>query len=73
MTQTKSILNYLQKGFSITPLEALDKFGCFRLGARIHDIKELGYDVQSKIVRSGKKHYAKYWLKKTTGQPTLFI
>jgi transposase len=40
-SQTKQILEYLQQGNTITPLEALRKFGCFRLTSRIWDIEQL--------------------------------
>ena len=37
--QNKQIREYLELGFKLTPLEALNKFGCLRLGARIYDLK----------------------------------
>ena len=52
-SQTDRILDYLLTGKSITPLEALDLFGCFRLGARIADIKGRGYLVYSEFVTVG--------------------
>ena len=39
-SQNEAIREYLEAGHSITPLEALNKFGCFRLGARIADLKK---------------------------------
>ena len=43
-SQKRRILNYLLEGNRITPLEALEMFNCFRLGARIKDIEKLvGY------------------------------
>lgn len=45
MTQNKQILNYLKTGKSITPLEALYEFGCFRLSARIFDLKKDGWPI----------------------------
>lgn len=64
--QTKQILNYLLSGKSITPIEALNLFGCFRLGARIWSIKhELGYPVKSEPFRTGTgKIVAKYSIEK---------
>ena len=44
-TQCAAILEHLKKGLSITPLEALNLCGCFRLAARIHDLRhKQGYD-----------------------------
>lgn len=62
-SQTKRILAYMKDGKRITPIEALDLFGSFRLGARIAEIKELGYDVHSEFVTTptGKK-VKSYWL-----------
>lgn len=49
-SQTDRIIDYLLTGKSITPLEALDLFGCFRLGARIADIRQKGYLVYSEFI-----------------------
>lgn len=38
-SQSKLILAYLMTGETLTPIEALNMFGCFRLGARIYDLK----------------------------------
>jgi hypothetical protein len=64
MSQKQSILNYLQQGKSITPLEAFDLFKCMRLGARIWDLKQAGYDVKEELVHDqrSKKHFSKYWI-----------
>jgi hypothetical protein len=40
-SQTKQILEYMKQGNKITSLEALRKFGCFRLTSRIWDIERL--------------------------------
>lgn len=60
MSQNKRILQYLLKGRSLTPLQALKKFGCLRLAARINDLRDLGYKIESEIVYSEKKHFSKY-------------
>lgn len=64
MSQAREILEYMQKGNSITPLEALRKFGCMRLAARIADIKEMGHEVVMSIETDDNgKRYGIYWLK----------
>jgi len=67
-TQNAQIKAYLQSGKSLTALDALHQFGCFRLGARIHNLKEQGMNIESKMVQimSGgkKKMVARYTLKK---------
>lgn len=62
-SQTDRILDYLLTGKSITPLEALDLFGCFRLGARIADIKARGYIVYSEFITTpSQKKVKRYHL-----------
>lgn len=38
--QTGKIFEYMKRGNKITPLEALNMFGCMRLQARIYDIEQ---------------------------------
>ena len=62
-SQTDRILEYMLTGKSITPLEALDMFGCFRLGARIADIKARGYLVYSEFITTDtQKKVKRYYL-----------
>lgn len=63
MTQTRQILSYMQRGRSIDPLVSLRLFGCFRLAARILEIKEYGHRVKREMVRNraGRK-FARYYL-----------
>lgn len=62
MTQETQILNYLKDGNSITQIDALNKFGCFRLAARIYELRMKGHDIQTKHIAKGKKVYASYKL-----------
>lgn len=63
MSHVKQILLHMLKGNTITPLEALRKFGCFRLGARIWDINEAikPFKVKSDLVQIGDKKVAEYY------------
>ena len=72
-SQNVAILNFLESGGSLSTLEALEKFQCFRLSARIKDLRESGHDIQTKMVRtkSGKK-VAEYFLPKIPKQGELF-
>ena len=56
-TQCSAILEHLKKGLSITPIEALSLCGCFRLAARIHDLRDQGNDILTDTIttQSGKK------------------
>lgn len=62
LKQTEAIKAHLDAGNSITAIEALNKFGCFRLASRIHDLKTEGY-VVDKIMITGEnnKRYAQYF------------
>ncbi len=61
-TQAAQILAHLRAGNSIAPLEALDAFGCFRLGARIYDLKAEGHSIITEWESDGEKRWAKYSL-----------
>jgi hypothetical protein len=63
MTQADQILHYLKGGNKITPLTALKRFGCLRLGARIWDLKRDGVKIKSELVEVGEnKRVARYSL-----------
>jgi hypothetical protein len=59
-TQNQLILNYLKKGNSITSLEALQKFNCFRLSARIFNLREDGFNIITNYITDNNKTYAEY-------------
>lgn len=65
-TQTQKILAWLKEGHSITPLEALTRFGCMRLSGRIFDIRHMGYEIITEWETNGTARYARYWLKGET-------
>ena len=61
--QTAAILAHLETGATLTPLEALDRFGCFRLGARIWDLRRAGWEIEATMVPVGNgKRVASYRL-----------
>ena len=60
MSQNKKILNYLLKGKKLTPIDALEKFGCFRLSARILDLRKEGYDIITENITKQGKTFAQY-------------
>ena len=62
-SQASKILDYMLRGHRITPIRALEKFACFRLGARIADLKKKGWPIQSEFVTTpnGKRVKA-YWI-----------
>ncbi len=63
-TQRQKIKSWLEQGNTLTPLEALEKFGCFRLATRIFELKREGLNIDTKIVenKATGKRYAEYRL-----------
>lgn len=62
MNQEKQILDYLRQGNAVTPLLALEKFGCMRLAARVYRLREQGFKIDTRHKRSNNKVYAEYYL-----------
>ena len=61
-SQNTRILDYLKSGKKLTPIVALQKFGCFRLSARILDLRQQGHAIiTTNITRKGKT-FAEYSL-----------
>lgn len=63
-TQSEQILTYLSKGKGLTPIDALNKFGCFRLAARISDLRTQGYTIWTDTVTKNGKTFASYKMTK---------
>ena len=61
-SQEDLIIDHLKTGQAITPLDALNMYGCFRLGARIFDLKERGYPIEKTMIHNNGKKYASYKL-----------
>ena len=63
MTQKKVILQHLKRFGSIEPLTALREYGCYRLGARINDLRNDGYNIITEMISS---------VSRITGRPVRF-
>jgi hypothetical protein len=61
-SQNALIKGWLLNGYSITQLDALNMFGCFRLSARIANLREEGLDIVTDMVNVNDKRIAKYYL-----------
>lgn len=61
-SQCKKILAYLKEGNGITSAIAVTKFGCYRLAARISDLKKKGYNIGTEMIGKGFGSYAEYRL-----------
>ena len=56
-SQCAQVLNHLQSGKKLTQIEALYKFECFRLPARIDQLRQEGHDIKTNMIKlaSGKR------------------
>ena len=65
-TKQEKVLNHLQTYGHITPLEALERYGSFRLGALIFNLRQEGHDIKTDIMRNNrtKSNYALYSMKR---------
>lgn len=58
------ILNHLNLGRRLTVAEALQTYGIYALSQRVGELKRSGYDIRSRTVTSGDKHFSEYYLNK---------
>ena len=62
MSQKTAILDLLKRG-PVTPMDALSKLGCFRLAARVQDLRDDGYAIRTEMIETPSgKHVARYEL-----------
>lgn len=54
MKQCDMILDHLQNIGPLTQLEALQRYGCGRLGARIWDLRHAGFPIKARNVKVKK-------------------
>lgn len=59
-TQADRIFLHLKAGKEITPIDALNLYGCFRLGARIYDLRQQGHRITRRMVTENGKTFAAY-------------
>ena len=65
MNQEQSILVRLERGETVTPLDALRDCGSFRLAARIEALRKQGYPIETtRVDLPGGKMCAGYKLKR---------
>lgn len=64
-TQSFAILDYLRHGGTLTAIEALRNFGCFRLAARVEELRRAGHQIETELIADPEtgKHFASYRLR----------
>lgn len=60
MSKTDRLSSWLRAGRSITPVEALNRFGVMRLAARVHDMRREGLPIITERVTRNGAHVARY-------------
>jgi len=58
---TIQILRHLKTKDSISPMEALEEYGCYRLAARIYDLRSAGHNI---VTNQSSDGMARYQLRK---------
>ncbi|HRZ15760.1 MAG TPA: helix-turn-helix domain-containing protein [Candidatus Omnitrophota bacterium] len=66
-SQNRAILQYLKTHKGITALQALKRFGCFRLSARIWDLRhgryaDIMFQIKSWTITMNGKRFVQYSL-----------
>ena len=56
-SQEKRLLKHLQSGKTITAIEALKQYECFRLASRISNLNKKGHNIKCEMIelKSGKR------------------
>ena len=67
MTQNEQVLKHLLDNKKITSLEAVERYGIMRLGARIYDLKKQGYPIKTYTCGSGNLVTGKAWYLRNIG------
>lgn len=62
MSQQDAILEALKRGETLTPKDALERFGCFRLAARVRDLREQGHLIETVPMGTRSARFAGYRL-----------
>ena len=62
LSQKLKILRHLKKGYTLSPYEALKLFGSLRLGGRILEIRDEGYNIKTTMVNGKGNRFARYSL-----------
>jgi hypothetical protein len=56
------VLRHLRSGKRITAYEAVQRYGIYRLAARVNELRRMGHAVKSEDVWQGSRHWAVYWM-----------
>ena len=60
MSQIQKIFNHLKHYGSITPIQALNKYGSLRLASRILELRGMGHQIETEMIEREGKRFARY-------------
>jgi hypothetical protein len=62
------VLKHLKRHGTITPVQALNLYGCFRLAARVYELRARGFVIETEKHDSPDANWAIYRLKRGRGK-----
>ena len=63
VSQEAGILQFLQAGGTLTPMDALERFNCWALSSRISDLNKKGHNIKSRMeTGENGKTFARYFI-----------
>ena len=62
-SQNTKIAEHLKAGKGISQQLAISMFKCYRLGARIYDLKQKGMEIYTQMVEHAGSRFALYYMK----------
>lgn len=70
LNQNTLVLKYIKEHGSITNVQAVMHLNCYRLSARISDLRNMGYNIKTTYERnaSGDGNHARYTLEENNGK-----
>lgn len=60
--QQRRVLNHLEKKGKITAGEALNLYGIARLGARVWELRQMGYNIEKRMVERINRYTEKVYI-----------
>jgi hypothetical protein len=64
-SQRQKILKDLDAGYKLTQADAARLYGCWRLSARIHELREQGHPVKTEFIKRNDATFACYYMDKS--------
>jgi len=60
MSQSSEILAALQRGETLTRMDCLTRFGCAKAPARIAELRQAGWPIDTEMVEADGKRFAQW-------------